>query len=66
MLALAGCANQEPLRTTYSARSTRQATHTVTRGETLYHIARQYGVSTERLMAANGLRNPANFALARN
>jgi murein DD-endopeptidase MepM/ murein hydrolase activator NlpD len=33
-------------------------THTVQPGETIYHIARVYAVSPERLMAANGLSNP--------
>jgi murein DD-endopeptidase MepM/ murein hydrolase activator NlpD len=33
-------------------------THTVGRGETIYHIAHEYGVTPERLMAVNGLGNP--------
>lgn len=32
--------------------------HTVQPGETIYHIARVYGVSPARLMAANGLSDP--------
>jgi LysM repeat protein len=33
-------------------------THTVAAGETLYSIARRYGVSAEAIAAANGLANP--------
>jgi LysM repeat protein len=36
-------------------------THTVARGETLNSIARQYGVSTEALAAANGILRPWNL-----
>jgi murein DD-endopeptidase MepM/ murein hydrolase activator NlpD len=32
-----------------------ERTHRVAPGETVYHIAHQYGVSTDRLMAANSL-----------
>jgi LysM repeat protein len=34
------------------------ATHTVTSGETLFFIAQQYGVTTQSLVAANGLAHP--------
>ncbi|NLD71856.1 MAG: LysM peptidoglycan-binding domain-containing protein [Chloroflexi bacterium] len=34
-------------------------THTVRRGESLYGIAREYGVAVEDLARANGLANPA-------
>lgn len=34
------------------------ATHTVASGETLFFIAQQYGVTTQSLVAANGLANP--------
>ncbi len=34
-----------------------QTLHTVARGETLYSIARRYGVTVEEIMAANGLAN---------
>jgi murein DD-endopeptidase MepM/ murein hydrolase activator NlpD len=34
------------------------ATHVVEPGETIYHIALEYGVSSERLMAANDLDDP--------
>jgi hypothetical protein len=33
-------------------------THTVAAGETLYSIARRYGVPAEAIAAANGLANP--------
>ena len=36
-------------------------THTVAHGETIYHIAHEYGVSPERLMAANGLSDPRDL-----
>jgi murein DD-endopeptidase MepM/ murein hydrolase activator NlpD len=38
---------------THSA--TRGGTHIVVSGETIYHIAHDYGVSSERLMEANGM-----------
>jgi len=48
--------------TTTSTQSTSSAevpvTHTVLAGETIYHIAQEYGVSVGRLMAANGLSDP--------
>ncbi|MEA3408395.1 MAG: LysM domain-containing protein [Chloroflexota bacterium] len=37
---------------------TGEAVHVVKRGETLYSIARRYGVSVEALAHANGLRTP--------
>ncbi len=36
-------------------------THTVVAGETVYHVAQQYGVSVDRLMAANGLGDPRDL-----
>jgi murein DD-endopeptidase MepM/ murein hydrolase activator NlpD len=36
--------------------------HIVQSGETIYHIARLYGVTPARLMAANGLRDPRQLA----
>ncbi len=36
----------------------RAGTHTVAAGETLYSIARRYGVSAEAIAGANGLANP--------
>jgi murein DD-endopeptidase MepM/ murein hydrolase activator NlpD len=38
-----------------------QQTHTVARGETVYRIAREYGVSSSQLMVANGLSDPRNL-----
>ncbi len=46
-----------------SAASGRRRTHTVAPGETVYHIARQYGVSPGTLMAANGLSDARNLAV---
>ena len=46
-----------------SAASGRWRTHTVAPGETVYHIARQYGVSPGTLMAANGLSDARNLAV---
>ena len=60
MLALAGatgCFSQRPA-PRYNpplSRSYGRQTHTVARGETIYHIAHEYGVTPERLMAANGI-----------
>lgn len=36
-----------------------QRTHTVQQGETVYSIARRYGVSVEAIAAANGIKDPA-------
>jgi murein DD-endopeptidase MepM/ murein hydrolase activator NlpD len=38
--------------------SPQPTTHTVRRGETLYRIAKRYGVSVGRLMTANGITDP--------
>jgi lipoprotein NlpD len=56
---LAGCASQRDI-TDYSAEnpSRTNATHIVEPGETVYHIAQTYGVSVDRLMAANGIGDP--------
>jgi len=46
------------------ARSTPTATyriHIVQRGETLYRIALKYGVPLDKLIAVNGIRNPARI-----
>ncbi len=37
------------------------ATHVVAPGETIYHIATEYGVSVGRLMAANGISDPRDL-----
>ncbi|HXN87513.1 MAG TPA: M23 family metallopeptidase [Candidatus Binataceae bacterium] len=54
MLIVAGCSSSTPKR--YSGSS--QGSYTVRRGDTLHHIAEQYGVSVSSLMAANGITNP--------
>jgi murein DD-endopeptidase MepM/ murein hydrolase activator NlpD len=64
---LAGCAGQAPLpsENPYPALVTRHVTHTVTQGETIYHIAHQYGVSMESLMEANGIQDPRELRVGR-
>jgi murein DD-endopeptidase MepM/ murein hydrolase activator NlpD len=39
----------------------RNASHTVAPGETVYRIAHQYGIGTDRLMAANGIGDPRDL-----
>jgi murein DD-endopeptidase MepM/ murein hydrolase activator NlpD len=46
---------------TYPITAQVQRTHTVAAGETLYHIAQQYGVSVGRLMTANGMSDPRDL-----
>jgi lipoprotein NlpD len=64
-LAGAGCASQlpsAPVSAFYrSGSGLRNANHTVALGETVYHIAHAYGVSTDRLMTANGLTDPRDL-----
>ena len=57
-IALAGCASSPPPSQYSPAASRVPVTHTVVAGETVYHIANQYGVSVGRLMAANSLTDP--------
>jgi murein DD-endopeptidase MepM/ murein hydrolase activator NlpD len=57
-IALAGCASTPPPSQYSPAASRVPVTHVVVSGETLYHIANEYGVSVGRLMAANGLSDP--------
>ena len=57
-IALAGCSYSTPTSTSLPIGSRRAATHVVAPGETVYHIANEYGVSVGRLMAANGLSDP--------
>src|ERR1017187_10002302 len=57
-LALAGCAGGSPASTYTPAASQRPVTHVVVAGETVYHIANEYGISVGRLMVANGLSDP--------
>jgi lipoprotein NlpD len=67
VLMSAGCASQAPLAPTSASyrsnprHSVRSASHTVAPGETIYHIAHQYGVSTDSLMAANGVADPRDL-----
>ena len=57
-IALAGCGGSSPSSAYAPAGSQRPVTHVVVAGETVYHIANEYGVSVGRLMAANGLSDP--------
>jgi lipoprotein NlpD len=63
-LVSAGCAsrtNATPSTAFYRSSPSsrlRTASHTVEPGETVYHIAHEYGVSTDDLMTANGLTDP--------
>ncbi|MGH7934942.1 MAG: peptidoglycan DD-metalloendopeptidase family protein [Candidatus Binataceae bacterium] len=43
------------------AQSAQRLTHTVIPGETIYHIAREYGVSGERLMTLNRISDPRDL-----
>jgi murein DD-endopeptidase MepM/ murein hydrolase activator NlpD len=56
---LSGCGGTSAA--TYAASTTAPRTHTVAAGETVYHIAQQYGVSVGRLMTANGLSDPRDL-----
>jgi murein DD-endopeptidase MepM/ murein hydrolase activator NlpD len=58
-IALAGCGDSSaPTSSYYPATSQRAVTHVVAPGETLYHIANEYGVSVGRLMTANSIGDP--------
>lgn len=57
-LALAGCGGGSAPSTYTRAGLQRPVTHVVVAGETVYHIANEYGVSVGRLMTANGLSDP--------
>ncbi len=62
----AGCASQTSSAAASASyrsahRNRRIASHTVAPGETVYHIAHQYGVSTGRLMEANNLGDPRDL-----
>jgi len=54
---LSGCGEENSSTPTLYTHSSAQVPtrHTVVAGETIYHIAQEYGVSVGRLMAANGL-----------
>jgi lipoprotein NlpD len=57
-LALAGCGDSSSPSGNLPIGPQGAVTHVVAPGETLYHIATEYGVSVGRLMAANGLSDP--------
>jgi len=57
VIELAGCAAPEVTAPPSGAISAGD-THTVSRGETIYHIAHEYGVTPDRLMAVNHLTRP--------
>lgn len=57
VLGCGGQSSEAPARTRYTSYRY-QRSHVVARGETVYHIAQEYGVSTEQLMAANHLTDP--------
>jgi len=57
-IALAGCGSSAPSSTSSVAGSQHPVTHVVVAGDTVYHIANEYGVSVGRLMVANGLSDP--------
>ena len=57
-----GTSGTETPTTLYPARvASAPTTHQVVAGETVYHIAQQYGVSVSRLMAANGISDPRDM-----
>jgi murein DD-endopeptidase MepM/ murein hydrolase activator NlpD len=60
-IALAGCGGSEPSPAYARTVSQRPLTHVVVAGETVYHIAQEYGVSVGRLMTANGLSDPRDL-----
>jgi murein DD-endopeptidase MepM/ murein hydrolase activator NlpD len=59
-IGLSGCGDETSSTPTLFTHSSAQVptTHTVVAGETIYHIAQEYGVSVGRLMAANGISDP--------
>ena len=57
-LALAACGDSSQTSSGFQTGSQRPVTHVVVAGETVYHIATEYGVSVGRLMTANGLSDP--------
>jgi lipoprotein NlpD len=60
---LAGCFSSSPNRSTAAIPVGSHATHVVARGETVYRIAHEYGISSDRLMQANGLQDPRDLAV---
>jgi murein DD-endopeptidase MepM/ murein hydrolase activator NlpD len=66
----AGCTSQSSSRSPYrsayygfSPRRSGAATYRVAPGDTVYHIAHNYGISTESLMAANDIDDPYNLRI---
>jgi murein DD-endopeptidase MepM/ murein hydrolase activator NlpD len=57
-IALAGCGDSSLTSSSLPIGPQRPVSHVVAPGETVYHIATEYGVSVGRLMAANGLSDP--------
>ena len=60
-IALAGCGDSSPPTSSLPIGSQHPVSHVVAPGETVYHIATEYGVSVGRLMAANGLSDPRDL-----
>lgn len=59
----AGLGRAGPLQTRHVEPELVSATHTVAAGETLYRIAKTYGLTVENLMAANGLDDASKLAV---
>lgn len=62
--AATGCFNSSSApryRRTMSRSYGGRGTYMVVRGDTIYHIAHEYGVSPRRLMAANGISDPRDL-----
>jgi murein DD-endopeptidase MepM/ murein hydrolase activator NlpD len=57
-IALSGCGDSSAPTGNLPSGPQRSVTHVVAPGDTVYHIANEYGVSVGRLMAANGLSDP--------
>ncbi len=60
--ALTGCGGSAPAERSAAAIGAPR-TYTVARGDTLYRIARHYGVSVGRLMAANSISDPRDLSV---
>jgi murein DD-endopeptidase MepM/ murein hydrolase activator NlpD len=58
MLLTPGCFSPQPAPSLSGVFARQPLRYTVQRGDTLYRVARIYGVSPANLMAANGLSNP--------
>jgi murein DD-endopeptidase MepM/ murein hydrolase activator NlpD len=64
-ISVVGCLGPGPTPPPAAPVEARTLSHTVQPGETLYHIARLYGVSTASLIAANGLSDPRQLDVGR-